>query len=212
MWIIKNLKYKLGNFFLDIPYLDSKNAKVNVIMGASGSGKTTLLNVLMGIYQPADLSWVVDGVEMADLAINQRQLGVVFQSYDLFPHLTAEENIKLVMQARNNWSNFSQQEMQKYQDILNLKSCWQTRAENLSGGEKQRVALLRAIMSKPRMLLLDEPFSALDQNLKDESRDLVSRLIEALDIPTILITHDKYDLEAFKGRLVRLESGKVIQS
>lgn len=212
MWIIKNLKYKLGNFDLDIPLLDSKNAKVNVIMGPSGSGKTTLVNVLIGIYQPKDLSLIVEGLEMAHLPINERQLGVVFQGYDLFPHLTAVENIQLVMQARNNWSGFSQEQLEKYQDVLSLKSCWQTRAENLSGGEKQRVALLRAIMSKPRMLLLDEPFSALDQDLKDESRALVSRVVETLDIPTLLITHDRQDLEAFNGRLIRLEAGRVIES
>jgi len=212
MWTVKNLKYKLGNFSIDIPYLDCADRKVNVIMGPSGSGKTTLLNIFLGIYQPVGWSWVIDGTEMSMLAINERQLGIVFQGNDLFPHLTAEDNIKLVMQARNNWTGFSREQLYKYQDSLSLEKCWRTKAENLSGGEKQRVALLRAIMSKPRMLLLDEPFSALDQDLKEESRALVSRVMEALDIPTILITHDSHDLEAFKGRLIQLESGRIVVS
>lgn len=206
---IKNLDFIIDGFQLKIDSLDLTNNKVNAIMGPSGSGKTTLFNVLIGIYKPKNWSWVIAGKEMTNLEIDQRQLGIVFQRPELFPHLTTEKNIQLVMQARKNENSESLQKLEKYKDILKLKKCWNTLAQNLSGGEAQRVSLLRAVMSNPLALLLDEPFSALDVELKSEVRKLTSLVIEELQIPTLLITHDILDANAMNANIVRIQNGVI---
>ncbi len=206
---IKNINFILDDFQLKIDSLDLTKNRINAIMGPSGSGKTTLFNILIGIYKPNNWSWTIDNKEMTHLEIDQRQLGIVFQKPELFPHLTTEKNIQLVMQARKNESSDSFQKLEKYKDILRLKNCWNTLAKNLSGGEAQRVSLLRAVMSNPLALLLDEPFSALDVELKNEVRKLTSLVVEELKIPTLLITHDILDAKALNANVVRIQNGII---
>lgn len=210
---IKNLRFKLDNFELDIPDLQLPETGVTAIQGSSGSGKTTFLKTLIGLHQPTDWSWMFKGEDLSRLPISQRKLGVVFQSYDLFPHLTAEENIFLVLKARHEEHNLDEmyKQLQKYKFQLNLESCWKTSAANLSGGEKQRIALLRALVSNPRMLLLDEPFSALDSDLRVEARRTVKELIQQINIPVYLITHDQEDVNALAQHVIKMKAGKIIQ-
>ena len=212
MSFIKNLYIKYDNFELNIPELNIPEKGVTAIQGSSGSGKTTFLNALIGIYQPKGWTWKFKNETLSQLSISDRRLGVVFQSYDLFPHLTAEDNILLVLKARNSEFNRNEviKQLQKYKFQLNLESCWTTLAHNLSGGEKQRVALLRALVSNPRILLLDEPFSALDTDLRAEARQLVKELISQLEIPVYLITHDKQDVEFLAQNVIYLRAGKII--
>lgn len=209
---IKNLYFKLGNFELDIPSLDIPETGVTAIEGGSGAGKTTFLKVLIGLYRPKGWIWQFKGKNMGELDINKRRLGVVFQGYDLFPHLTAEENILLVLNARNSDKdrNEANKQLQKYKFQLGLETCWRTIAQNLSGGEKQRVALLRALVSNPRILLLDEPFSALDADLRSEARRMVKELINQLEIPVYLVTHDKEDVEFLAQNVICMKNGRII--
>lgn len=209
---IKNLYFKLDNFELDIPSLDMPETGVTAIEGSSGSGKTTFLKILIGLYRPKEWIWKFKGENMNLLNINERRLGVVFQSYDLFPHMTAEDNILLVLNARNSNKDRNEvnKQLQKYKFQLGLESCWKAPAQNLSGGEKQRVALLRALVSNPRILLLDEPFSALDIDLRIEARRMVKELIEQLEIPVYLVTHDRKDVEFLAQSVIRMKNGKII--
>ncbi len=210
---IKNLVLKMDDFELNIQELMIPEKGITAILGSSGSGKTTFLKTLIGLYQPRGWSWTFKGELLSALDIGQRRLGVVFQGYDLFPHLTADENINLVLKARNSEKaarTAAQNKVEKYISQLHLERCRHTRAQNLSGGEKQRVALLRALVSNPRILLLDEPFSALDTDLRSEARLLVKELLSQLDIPVYLVTHDKEDVATLAENVIHLKNGKLI--
>jgi ABC-type sugar transport system ATPase subunit len=207
---IKNLNYSVDKFSLTIPDLIFKENQITLISGPSGSGKTTLFNLLIGTLTTPNWSFIVDGVELSQAKLSERKLGVVFQNYELFPHLTAEENITIVMQSRENLSPASLKQLQDFKIKLKLEHCWSTRAQNLSGGEKQRVALLRAVMSQPRLLLLDEPFAALDESNRHEAREIVQQVLNELKITTLLISHDEKDLQIFGANVVRLDHGRVV--
>lgn len=207
MAYIKNLKYTFDNFTLNIQSLEIKENEVTVLMGPSGAGKTTLFNLITGFISYSDWQFEINGVDLAKKEISERNLGVVFQSFELFPHLTAKENVELVMQARKNQNDTVN--LEKFKTILKLENCWNTKAQVLSGGEKQRVSLLRAIMAKPQMLLLDEPFSALDEANKEEARKLVKSVLNETKITTLMISHDLRDSEYYGQNLVQLEKGQI---
>lgn len=207
MALIKNVNVTLGNFSLKIDSLSIADKGVTAFTGASGAGKTTFFNTLIGIHNPAGWSWQFKDENLAELSISGRRLGVVFQTYDLFPHLSAKENIQLIFRVRNTAEKF-EETIEPYLARLALKKCWNTKAADLSGGEKQRVALLRALICKPRILLLDEPFAALDADVKTEARALVKSLITDLDIPTYLITHDEADIEALAQQVIFIQNGQ----
>lgn len=215
MSVIKNLYLKFDEFELSIPQLELPDQGVTAICGPSGAGKTTFLKALVGFYNPKGWSWSFKNTELSSLSISDRRLGVVFQSYDLFPHLTAEENIRLVMKARHpNTNDYIkvQSLLNQYKQKLNLASCWSTKAELLSGGEKQRVALLRALVSSPRILILDEPFSALDTELQNEARLLLKELISQLDIPVFIITHDDKDVKLLADHVIHFKNGRIVST
>lgn len=211
MSFIKNLHYSWQNFALDIPSLEIPDSGITTLQGSSGSGKTSFLNVLIGLIQPKDWEWNFKGENLAGLKMPERRLGVVFQSYDLFPHLSAEENIRLVLNSRYSDSEIPEQneKLKTYIRQLQLERVITTRAQNLSGGEKQRVALLRAVFSNPRMLLLDEPFAALDPELRGESRQLLRHFIEQLPVPVLLITHDDADVAYLANQKLVMKNGKI---
>lgn len=211
---IKKLVFKTGRFELNIPELEIPAHGVTALTGPSGSGKTTLLKVLLGLHQPQGWEWQSEGAALHTLPLAERRMGVVFQGYDLFPHMTAEENILLVLKSRHPGKKREQmlQQLELFKEQLGLSSCWKTNAHDLSGGEKQRVALLRALVSAPRMLLLDEPFSALDSELRGEARALVKKIISQLNIPVLLVTHDRADVEELAHHEIQLVSGRVVSS
>lgn len=211
---IKNLHLNLGEFSLDVPELELPDSGVTAIVGESGSGKTTFLKTLIGFYKPQGWSWQFRGEDLASMPVEDRRLGVVFQSYELFPHLSAAENVGLVMRSRYSRERLQllQGELHEYRSLLNLDACWERKAELLSGGEKQRVALLRALFSNPRALLLDEPFSALNSELRAEARTLVKKLIQKIQIPVFLVTHDQQDVAALAEQSLNLKSGKFLKS
>ncbi|MFN3696274.1 MAG: ATP-binding cassette domain-containing protein [Pseudobdellovibrio sp.] len=210
MIFLKNLAYERDSFKLEIPFLEFKYNSFNVIIGPSGAGKTTLFNLIIGLLHDERWSFMIDGEELVQKPIEKRQLGVVFQNYELFPHLSAQDNILIVMKSRNNYNAETVQLLDQYKLQLNLDKCWYTLAENLSGGEKQRVALLRAVMSQPKLLLLDEPFSALDENNRNESRQLIKKFVTDLKLTTLLITHDQKDVEIFGDKVIRLLDGRLV--
>lgn len=210
MIFLKNLAYERDSFKLEIPFLEFKDNSFNVIIGPSGAGKTTLFNLIIGLLHDERWSFMIDGEELVQKPIEKRQLGVVFQNYELFPHLSAQDNILIVMKSRNNYNAETVQLLEQYKLQLNLDKCWYTLAENLSGGEKQRVALLRAVMSQPKLLLLDEPFSALDENNRNESRQLIKKFVTDLKLTTLLITHDQKDVEIFGDKVIRLLDGRLV--
>ncbi len=213
MSLIKNLNlnFKADGFRLQIEHLEIPDVGVTAFWGPSGSGKTTLFKTLIGLYEPENWSWTYKDISLHLLSLEKRQLGVVFQNYELFPHLTAEQNVKLVIHARYPKSEIADAllKCEKFRIQLKLQSCWETRAEKMSGGEKQRVALLRAVLSKPRILLLDEPFSALDPDVRGEARNLLGSVLADVAIPVYLITHDRSDVDALAQNRILLKHGRV---
>jgi len=211
MSLIKNLLYKEGAFSLEVPHLELADTGVTSIQGPSGSGKTTLFNILTGILPVSGWSWNFKGEDLAKLPVAGRRLGVVFQSYELFPHLSAAENVEIVASARNSGIDATLKEkIFRYQKTLQLEKCWNTKAALLSGGEKQRVAFLRAVISNPRLLLLDEPFSALDENLRAGSREMLRNFLKEVAVPVLLITHDAEDVRALAQHHLNIRDGKIV--
>jgi sulfate transport system ATP-binding protein/putative spermidine/putrescine transport system ATP-binding protein len=210
MSVVKNLIRDYGNFKLEIPHWEILDSGVTALWGPSGSGKTSVFRVLLGLEECPTLSWTFKGQDLAQLPVAKKNLGVVFQNYELFPHLTAQENILFAAEAKNLRKADAKAQLSRLSERLGLKSCLANKAQLLSGGEKQRVALARALMSRPQFLLLDEPFSALDENLRAEARELVREVLLEENIPALLVTHDDRDLKALAQRVQKIENGRLV--
>ena len=205
MSYLKNINYQEDNIHYQIPYFEYRPGQTYYLTGTSGSGKTTFFNILSGMLDLKSWSWVDTDVDIALLPIDERQLGVVFQGYELFSHLTAIENIEIVMKSRKNWSVESRQKLGDLIQQMNLETCQSTQASKLSGGEKQRVALIRAIMSKPRILILDEPFSALDQINKSAAQKVIADYLATNKITTLITSHQSEDVAFLKPISIRIK-------
>jgi sulfate transport system ATP-binding protein/putative spermidine/putrescine transport system ATP-binding protein len=210
MSLVEGLVQDFAEFQVSIPRWEILDEGVTALSGPSGSGKTTMLRILIGLIECPTLQWIYQGVDLAKLPIAERRLGVVFQSLELFPHLTARENILFAARARKIKVEEASKDYTRLVADLKLEPCQDRNITQLSGGERQRVALARALIGQPKILLLDEPFSSLDVQLRDEARELVRRIIKKRGIPTLLITHDNKDLEVLADRVDRIEQGKLI--
>lgn len=209
---VKNLKRDYGDFLLDIPEWEIFDEGITALWGPSGSGKTTVFRLLLGLDRPdPGFSWVIDGVDLAQLPTPDRRLGVVFQTFELFPHMTAEENIRFAAESRRLPKSDYANHLEELVETLGLGTCLNRLASVLSGGEKQRVALARALIARPRVLFLDEPFSSLDAHLRSEARGLVRRVLERERIPAVLVTHDRDDLSVFSGKVSEIAAGRIVR-
>ncbi len=209
MLSIENLEYSVGNFHLNIPKWELPSEGISVLMGNSGAGKTTLLKILLGLEKPKRFNWFFNGEDISKLAPADRRLGVVFQTVDLFPHLTAEENILFAAKIKRIEKQKAFEKIEVLQARLNMQSFLKRKASLLSGGEAQRVALARALMLSPRMLLLDEPFSSLDEENKNEGRKLLKEVIQSEKIPALIISHDSLDSKLIGQKTYLLNDGQI---
>lgn len=208
--VIQNLIHDYGDFKIDIPYWELPDVGITALKGASGSGKTSVIRLLLGLEKCSDLSWNLNGKDIAKLSIEKRNLAVVFQAYDLFPHLTAKENIIFAAKSRKLTLDEGAKRMHELVTKLKLSECLDRPARVLSGGEKQRVALARALIGRPQFLFLDEPFSALDAELRAQARELVKNIITEYKIPTLLVSHDEADILALAVSTVRIQDGRLV--
>ena len=202
MSLVEHLHIKYANFEIHIPRWEFSDQGVTALWGPSGSGKTTVLRALIGLENCPQLRWMHKGEDLARLKVEERGLGVVFQNYELFPHMTVKGNILFAANARK----VKEPQWRELVERLRLSEILDARASQLSGGEKQRVALIRALIGKPRILLLDEPFSSLDEEVRSEARLLVKDVIKDLDIPTLLVTHDESDIAVLAHHKAHLKS------
>lgn len=197
------------SFELRIPRWEISDSGITVLWGPSGSGKSTVFRALIGLERIEEMTWEFKGQDLNRLPIKERNLGVVFQDLQLFPHMSGRENIRFAMRARGVDLTKESEFFARWNSALGLSRFMERPVSVLSGGEKQRIAIARSIVGSPRILMLDEPFSALDEHLRGESRHLVQTVIQELNIPALVITHDQHDLENFADHVVKIEAGHI---
>jgi putative spermidine/putrescine transport system ATP-binding protein len=185
--------------------------EVVALLGPSGCGKTTLLRVIAGFVRQAAGRVRVDGAPIDQLPANQRNIGIVFQNYALFPHMTVAENVAYGLRARGKGGPEIQARVARFLDTVQLGGFRDRLPRQLSGGQQQRVALARALAVEPSILLLDEPFAALDRNLRLDMQIEVKRLQRTLGLTTILVTHDQDEAMSVADRIAVMNRGKVEQ-
>lgn len=210
MSFVENLIHIQGDFKIEIPKWEILDQGVTILKGPSGSGKTTIFRILLGLETCRTLKWTFNDLDLAQLPIPEKRLGVVFQTLDLFPHLSARENILFAARARKLSDEKTKLRVNELSQSLRLENFIDKPAKVLSGGECQRVAIARAIIGEPRILLLDEPFSALDRELKNESRSLIKKVIHDEKIPTLLVTHDPEDVKVMADKVTSLQNGQIV--
>jgi spermidine/putrescine ABC transporter ATP-binding subunit len=181
------------------------------ILGPSGSGKTTLLMLIAGLTEPSSGRIDIGGRDVTDLAAAQRNIGLVFQSYALFPHMTVFGNIAFPLTLRKTAAGDIRKRVARALELVRLSGFEKRRPNQLSGGQQQRVALARALVFEPDILLLDEPLGALDRKLREEVQVELRQLQHSLGITTILVTHDQEEALSLSERIVVLDNGLVQQ-
>lgn len=210
MSLVENLSWSSADFNIQIPRWEIPDQGISVLWGPSGSGKTTVFRLLIGLEKPRSLLWDFAGTDLARLPVSERRLGVVSQTLDLFPHLTAQENILFAGVVRKVPGDVIARKLDLLSEALQLKPFLKRKASVLSGGEQQRVALARAVIGNPRILMLDEPFSALDVGLRREGRRLLKELIAEEKKPVLLITHDEGDVQELADRVFKISGGRLV--
>lgn len=213
------IKKKLNYFDLDVDV--SIGNELLVIEGASGAGKTTILNCLSGLITPDSGHIAVDDRVLFDdkarinISTEKRHIGYLFQNYALFPNMTVRNNVLYGLRNKRGFRHRQERrEMLDYADYtmetLGISHLADKRPTHISGGEKQRVALARAMVTKPALMLLDEPFSALDENTKEKIYEEFMAFKDTLRIPTVLITHNHRETELFADKNITLKEGRII--
>jgi putative spermidine/putrescine transport system ATP-binding protein len=181
------------------------------LLGSSGCGKTTTLRVVAGFIEPAGGRFLLNGRDLTRTAVHRRNLGLVFQSYALFPHLTVFDNIAFGLTLRKVDAKEKKRRVEEMLDITDLSDLARRYPKQLSGGQRQRVALARALVIQPELLLLDEPLSNLDAKLRLEMRVEIKRLQKRLGITTIFVTHDQEECFSISDRVAIMNKGAIEQ-
>jgi putative spermidine/putrescine transport system ATP-binding protein len=181
------------------------------ILGPSGSGKTTLLSLIAGLTTPTAGRIFIGGRDVTDATAQERNIGLVFQSYALFPHMTVLENVLFPLGVRKVGGAEAKARALEALKLVRLDGLGGRRPSQLSGGQQQRVALARAIVFKPDILLLDEPLGALDRKLREELQVELKQLQRTLGVTTILVTHDQEEALSLSDRIMVLNHGKTQQ-
>ena len=205
------VKEYAGNRALDGIDLAIHPGELVALLGPSGCGKTTALRALSGLEQIDGGSILIAGTDVVDVPVNKRDIGMVFQSYSLFPHMTVRENVEFGLRMRRVSSAERKTRAAESLDLVGLGHLSQRYAHQLSGGQQQRVALARALVTRPRVLLLDEPLSALDAKVRVSLRDEIRRIQQELRITTLFVTHDQEEALAVADRVAVMNSGNIEQ-
>jgi putative spermidine/putrescine transport system ATP-binding protein len=181
------------------------------LLGPSGSGKTTLLNVLAGFVRPDSGSLEVDGREFVTLPPHKRNIGMVFQNYALFPHMSVRGNVGYPLKLRGVAGEALANRVKAVLESVQMEHLVDRKIDELSGGQRQRVALARAIVFEPSILLMDEPLSALDKKLREHMQIELKRLHRRLGMTTVYVTHDQREALTLSDRIAVIDQGRVVQ-
>ena len=187
----------------------AEKGEIVSILGPSGCGKTTLLNIVLGLVRPTGGRLVYDGEDLTRVPMEKRGFNIVFQDYALFPNLNAYENI--VYGLRNVKNRTTDAEVQDLVKLLGLEEHLQKKIDELSGGQKQRVALARTLVMKPRLLLLDEPLSALDGLIKESIKTRIKTIARQFQLTTLIVTHDPEEALTLSDKVLIINEGRIAQ-
>ena len=196
---------------LDGVDLDIRDGEFVVLLGPSGCGKSTTLRMIAGLEQPSSGLIRFDGQVMNDVPGRDRRVGMVFQNYALYPHMTVEENLSFGLRSRGESKAGTAARVGEVLAMLGLSEHARRRPRELSGGQRQRIALGRALVGKPSVFLMDEPLSNLDANLREQMRMEIARLHSEHGITTVYVTHDQGEALTLADRIVVMDGGKVRQ-
>ncbi len=213
---VKNINKRFGNFVaLDDVSLNFPQGELTALLGPSGCGKTTLLRIIAGLERPDAGQVFLDGEDASSHHVRERQVGFVFQHYALFKHMSVFENIAFGLRVKPRNVRPSESEIKKkvmqLLELVQLDWLADRYPPQLSGGQRQRIALARALAVEPRVLLLDEPFGALDAKVRKELRRWLRRLHDELHVTSIFVTHDQEEALEVADRIVLMNKGKVEQ-
>lgn len=189
--------------------LSIEKGEIVSILGPSGCGKTTLLNMILGITNPDSGKLLFNGEDITKVPMEKRGFNIVFQDYALFPNLNVYSNITYGL--RNKPDISSKQEVEELIDLLGLREHLTKNIEQLSGGQKQRVALARTMVMKPKILLLDEPLSALDGVIKESIKERIKKIAREYQLTTIIVTHDPEEALTLSDKVLILNKGGIAQ-
>ncbi|WP_431030418.1 ABC transporter ATP-binding protein [Lysinibacillus sp. LZ02] len=209
---IENVTKKFGNV-LGVSELNLaiQPGEFFTFLGPSGCGKTTTLRMIAGFYYPTTGKVYFDQQDVTTLQPNKRNIGMVFQNYALFPHMTVDENIAFGLEVRKMPKPAIKQKVDRIRSLVHLTEYSHRKINELSGGQQQRVALARALVIEPDILLLDEPLSNLDAKLREETRVEIKRIQSELGVTTIYVTHDQTEAMSMSDRIMVMEAGVVKQ-
>lgn len=207
---LKNIRKSFGkNVILKNISLSINNGEIVSILGPSGSGKTTLLNLILGITDIENGNLILDGKDITKVPMEKRGFNIVFQDYALFPNLNAYENITYGLKNKPNIS--SKEEVDDLIKLLGLEEHLNKNINQLSGGQKQRVALARTMVMKPKILLLDEPLSALDGVIKESIKEKIKTIAKDFNLTTIIVTHDPEEALTLSDKVLIIDHGEISQ-
>ncbi|MFD2206974.1 ABC transporter ATP-binding protein [Kiloniella antarctica] len=209
---LRNIAKRFAGFTAVHPmFLDIPEGSFVTLLGPSGCGKTTTLRMIAGLLDPSEGEISIGDQLVNNIPMHKRNLGIVFQNYALFPHKTIYENVAFGLKYRKVPDAEVKRRVKDVLDLVQLPDLGERYPNQLSGGQQQRIALARAIVIKPDVLLLDEPLSALDANLRENMRIELKRIQEKIGITTVFVTHDQSEALAMSDKLVVMSGGRIEQ-
>jgi sulfate transport system ATP-binding protein len=207
------LTKRFGDFVaLDDVSVEVPDGSLVALLGPSGSGKSTLLRIIAGLETPDAGAVVIHGEDVTLIPARNRGIGFVFQHYAAFKHMSVRDNVAFGLKIRREKKDVVRGRVDELLEIVGLTGWADRYPSQLSGGQRQRMALARALAVQPKVLLLDEPFGALDANVRQELREWLRRLHDEVHVTTVLVTHDQEEAMAIADRIVVLDKGRVQQT
>jgi sulfate transport system ATP-binding protein len=210
---VKGVTKRFGDFVaLDDVSIKVPDGGLTALLGPSGSGKSTLLRVIAGLEQPDEGQVLIEGEDNTGTRVQDRNVGFVFQHYAAFKHMTVFDNIAFGLKIRGKGNGAIRERVKQLIDLVHLTGFDRRFPNQLSGGQRQRMALARALAVEPRVLLLDEPFGALDAKVREELRTWLRRLHDEVHVTTIFVTHDQEEAMDVAEQIIVMNDGAVEQS
>jgi putrescine transport system ATP-binding protein len=200
-----------GTIAVDNVSLQVRKGEIFALLGSSGSGKSTLLRMLAGLETVSTGKILIDGEDLAAMPPYRRPVNMMFQSYALFPHMTVEGNVAFGLQQENTPKPELRERVAQVLELVQMSRYAKRKPHQLSGGQQQRVALARSLVKRPKVLLLDEPMSALDKQIRQRTQIEVVNIIESVGVTCIMVTHDQEEAMTMAHRLAVMSEGRIVQ-